>query len=191
MYAAKTEPPSSSSYNSNRDYNNSNRDYNGYYRGRGRGGRYYNRARGRGRYNDRYQDNLDMSKIECFRCDKMGHFAYVCPDLLLKLQEPTETKEKDADTTEAEELMMHEIFYLNEKNVNPQDFKTSSDSNIVWYLDNGASNHMTGNRRYFKSIDESITDKVRFGDDSRIDIKGKGPILFCLKDGGKKILTDV
>lgn len=32
---------------------------------------------------------------------------------------------------------------------------------------------------------------MRFGDDSRIDIKGKGSILFCTKDGGKKILSDV
>lgn len=50
---------------------------------------------------------------------------------------------------------------------------------------------MTGDRSYFKSIDESVTGKVRFGDDFRVDIKGKGPILFCLKDGGKKILNDV
>lgn len=50
---------------------------------------------------------------------------------------------------------------------------------------------MTGNHNYFKRIDESITGKVRFGDDSRIDIKGKFSILFCSKHGGKKILTDV
>ena len=50
---------------------------------------------------------------------------------------------------------------------------------------------MTGNRSYFKSINESITGKVRFGDDCRIDIKGKGSILFCSKDGTKKVLADV
>ncbi|XP_013688809.1 uncharacterized protein LOC106392546 [Brassica napus] len=121
----------------------------------------------------------------------MGHFASVCPDRLLKLQITTETKEKDDATHEAEELMMHKVVYLNEKNVNPLDFETSSDNDKVWYLDNRASNHMTGNQRYFKSIDESITGKVRFGDDSRIDIKGKWPILFLTKDGGKKILADV
>ena len=103
---------------------NSNRDNQGYYRGRGRGGRYYNRGKGRGRYNDRYQGyqgDFDMSKITCYRCDKNGHFASVCPDRLLKLQEATETKEND--TQEAEELMMHEVVYLNEKNVNPKDFE--------------------------------------------------------------------
>ena len=50
---------------------------------------------------------------------------------------------------------------------------------------------MTGNLNYFKAIDESITGKVRFGDDSRIDIKWKGSVLFCTKDGGNKILANV
>lgn len=181
MYANNESQPTSNSYN--QGYNN--------YRGRGRGGRYYNRGRGRGRYNDRYndryQENFDMSKIQCFRCDKHGHYASTCPDRLLKLQEVTETK--DESTLEAEELMMQEVVYLNEKNVNPKEFEASKDN--VWYLDNGASNHMTGNRKYFKRIDETITGKVRFGDDSRIDIKGKGSILFYSKDGGKKLLSDV
>lgn len=166
-------------------YHNQNRDYNGYYRGRGRSSRYYNRGRGRGRsYGD-----FDMSKITCFRCDKNGHFASTCPDRLLKLQEAAETK--DDDTREAEELMVHEVVYLNEKKVNPKEFETSQDKSNVWYLDNGASNHMTGNQNYFQSINEKITGKVRFGDDSRIDIKGKGSIMFHTKTGGKKIISDV
>lgn len=92
---------------------------------------------------------------------------------------------------EADNLLMDEVVYLNEKNVKPRDFESNMDSDRIWYLDNGASNHMTGNRNYFKKIDETITGKVRFGDDSRIDIKGKGSILFISQDGGKKLLADV
>lgn len=141
-----------------------NHDSNGNYRGRGRGGRYYNRGRGMGQYNDRYYGEIDLSKITCFRCDKNGHYASTCPDRLLKLQETIEAKEKEADTIEVEELMMHEVVYLNEKNVNPREFETNNEN--VWYLDNGASNHMTGSRSYFKTLNESITGKVRFGDES-------------------------
>lgn len=54
----------------------------------------------------------------------------------------------------------------------------------IWYLDNGANNHMTGKRDYFKTINETITGKVRFGDDSRIDIKGKG--FFYQSKQGKE-----
>lgn len=50
---------------------------------------------------------------------------------------------------------------------------------------------MTGKRSYFKTIDETITGKVRFGDDSKIDIKGKGSILFISQNGAEKVLADV
>ena len=41
---------------------------------------------------------------------------------------------------------------------------------------------MTENQGYFTTINEKITGNVRFGDDSRIDIRGKGSILFITKD---------
>ena len=61
----------------------------------------------------------------------------------------------------------------------------------MWYLDNGASNHMTGDRSYFTILDETITGKVKFGDDSRIDIKGKVSISFVFKNGVKKTMSNV
>ena len=61
----------------------------------------------------------------------------------------------------------------------------------IWYLDNGANNHMTGNQHYFRALDETNTCKVRFGDNSCIDIIGKGSILFCCKNGDWKTLIDV
>lgn len=88
-------------------------------------------------------------------------------------------------------MMMHEVVYLNEKNVKPKEFESIMDGDRIWYQDNGASNHMTGNRNYFKSIDETITGKVRFGDDLRIDIKGKGSIIFISQGGERKLLADV
>ncbi|WZZ07843.1 hypothetical protein YC2023_093764 [Brassica napus] len=168
-----------------------------YGRGRGQGGRYNNRGRGRGRYNGRgnwrqggdWRQGRDMSRVVCFRCDKTGHYVYDCPDLKLKLQETQETDNES--TREAEDLMMHEVVFLNEKNIVPSKFETHSSCANVWYLDNGASNHMTGNQEYFCKIDEKITGQVRFGDDSRIEIKGKGSILFITKDGKRKILADV
>ncbi|KAG7599586.1 Reverse transcriptase RNA-dependent DNA polymerase [Arabidopsis suecica] len=162
-------------------------------RGRGQGGRYSQTWRGRGRLsgpqNGGKGQERDRSKVICYRCDKVGHFASNCPNRLLKLQEAQE--QKDDETHEAEELMMHEVVYLNEKNVKPSNFETQNDENNVWYLDNGASNHMSGNREYFSKIDETITGKVRFGDDTRIDIKGKGFVLFMSKNKEKKILADV
>lgn len=50
---------------------------------------------------------------------------------------------------------------------------------------------MAGNKSYFNSIDETIIGKVRFGDDSKIDIKRKGSNLFISQTGKKKLMSDV
>lgn len=120
------------------------------YRNRGRGGRLYGRGRGRGRP---YRE-FDISKITCFRCDKNRHFASECPDRLLKLQETCEAKEED--THVADRLLMHEVVYLNEKNVRPKEFESGMDRGEIWYLDNGACNHMTGNKSYFRTVETEI-----------------------------------
>lgn len=86
---------------------------------------------------------------------------------------------------------MHEVVHLNEKNCNPNKYETNNDADDIWYLHNGARNHMTGDRRYFSSIDNTITGKVRFGDDSRIDIKGKGTISFVDMNGESRKMNDV
>ena len=46
-------------------------------------------------------------------------------------------------------------FFLNEKNLKASKITTNDES--LWYLDNGASNHMTGVKNHFKEIDEKIT----------------------------------
>lgn len=80
---------------------------------------------------------------------------------------------------------------MNVEKVVPSKYEGDAGEDDIWYLDNGASNHMSGDRRYFASIDESITGKVRFGDDSRIDIKGKGSIEFMDRNGEPRKIVDV
>lgn len=122
-------------------------------------------------------------------CDKVGHYVTDCPDWILKLQEAQEND--NIETQDADELMMHEIVYLNEKNCRPDKYETNTNADDIWYLDNRASNHMTRDRRYFSQIDTAITGKVRLGNDSRIDIKGKRTISFVDMNGESKKMMDV
>ncbi|XP_023763587.1 uncharacterized protein LOC111912075 [Lactuca sativa] len=81
-----------------------------------------------------------------------------------------------------------ELVLLNEDKVFPSQNGNEKDT---WYLDNGASNHMTGVREYFAELDENIRGQVRFGDGSRVQIKGKGTILLDCKNKEQLVIAEV
>jgi transposase InsO family protein len=60
-----------------------------------------------------------------------------------------------------------------------------------WVLDTGASNHMTGSKAAFSSIDGGVTRSVRFGDDSVARIEGIGTVLLACKSGEHRALHHV
>ena len=53
----------------------------------------------------------------------------------------------------------------------------------VWYLDTGASSHMTSKRSYFHSLDENQQGGIKFDDESSIRYEGKRSIFLNYLDG--------
>ena len=47
-----------------------------------------------------------------------------------------------------------------------------------WYLDSGASNHMMGSKKTFSELNGNVTGTVKFGDGSRVAIRGRDTIIF-------------
>lgn len=143
----------------------------------------------------------DRSKLKCFNCGAYGHYASEC-------RKPRRVKEKEQEfevnlaqvDDEEPALLLAEcrgkernMVLLNEGKVIPpvgQDCGYKGDTN-VWYLDNGASNHMTGQRSRFKDLDENVQGQVRFGDGSAMCIKEKGFVAFTCRNGEERILKDV
>ncbi|XP_076903748.1 uncharacterized protein LOC143558884, partial [Bidens hawaiensis] len=117
--------------------------------------------------NDLQRGRKDRSQVQCYRCDEFGHSASMCP-------------ERD-----------QKIVLLNEDGVFPKCFETELMEKDVWYLDNGASNNVTGNKAYFYELNEQETGMVKFGDESCIDIRGKGSVLIEGKRREQRLLTDV
>lgn len=69
---------------------------------------------------------------------------------------------------------------LNEEGVMPK-LKKEDENKVdssLWYLDNRASNHMTGCRSKFTELNEGIQGQVKFGDGSVVEIRGKGSVIF-------------
>ncbi|XP_074374438.1 uncharacterized protein LOC141714841 [Apium graveolens] len=139
----------------------------------------------------------DKSKVRCFTCGIYGHFAAECR----KSKKEKERMEVNMSQTQDEELALlmatcdvpkDGVVLLNEEKttVKLSSNTDKADSNIC-YLDNGASNHMTGQLSKFKELNGDVTGQVHFGDGSTVSIQGKGSISFKCKNREEKILHEV
>ncbi|KAI3730682.1 hypothetical protein L1987_61855 [Smallanthus sonchifolius] len=83
------------------------------------------------------------------------------------------------------------MVFLNEHKVVPARYESEGTAKYLWYLDNGASNHMTGDEYVFSSLDKNVGGKVRFRDNSCVVIEGRGSVVLECKNKEQMLLTDV
>lgn len=152
------------------------------------------KGRGRG-----YQNPRDRSTVRCFNCNNLGHYAGECKKPRRERNQRTEANLVQIKDDEPALLLTEfdekktEMVLLNEENVMPrlEGDKMEKKFSQLWYLDNGASNHMTGDKAKFSKLDENITGEVKFGDGSTVCIKGKGSVSFRCKTGEERVFNDV
>ena len=60
-----------------------------------------------------------------------------------------------------------------------------------WLLDSGCSNHMTGNKMLFSSLDCSVITEIKLGDHTPVPTQGKGFFPIITKHNEKKVTKDV
>nr|GEV46500.1 putative RNA-directed DNA polymerase [Tanacetum cinerariifolium] len=143
-------------------------------RGRGRG-RYNYRGRGRGRG----RQSFNKETIECYNCHKLGHYSYECPNA------------KEANYAGFEEN--EEVMLMADGGVEENGFMAhikSENKGLLWFLDSGCSNHMCGNKERFVDLDQSFSNTVKLGNNTRMTVEGKGNMKLVL-NGATYVIRDV
>jgi Reverse transcriptase (RNA-dependent DNA polymerase)/Integrase core domain/GAG-pre-integrase domain len=98
-------------------------------------------------------------------------------------------------------LLMHEVIKARGKESN-NNTTTEISENLhigeimkakehIWYLDSGASNHMTGCREHLTNFDTNIQGGVKLGDGSEVSIGGRGTVMIRSRAGKKVAIDDV
>ena len=108
-------------------------------------------------------------------------------------EEENLTLMQDQEPAQMSAEMMSNLLMLNEENIMANLLTKGEDlvETNTWYLDNRASNHMTGDRTKYKELDEKLIGNVKFSNGSIVPIHGKGSILFQCKNDNQRLLTKV
>jgi hypothetical protein len=115
--------------------------------------------------------NLDLFKVKCFYCHEHGHIATNCP------QKKTHKKVVGVTASEALASQFELEFSLIA-------CMASSALGSMWYLDSGASFHMTGDKEIFNDLEEKdLKMHIEMGDDGRYSVTGIGTITFQRESG--------
>jgi hypothetical protein len=137
---------------------------------------------------------FDKKNLRCHKCNQLGHFKLECcnapAEKALMAREGDDgprimmlevCEQSDNGESPPQDPAM-EIVKLEEEKVFLHD-RTRNTATHIWYLDTGASNHMTSDKAQFSELNLSVGGTVRFGDGRTVGIEGQGTVLFELKDG--------
>ncbi|GJX66593.1 putative nucleotidyltransferase, ribonuclease H, partial [Tanacetum coccineum] len=109
----------------------------------------------------------DCYSEKCYNCGKFGRIARDCY---------AEKKVEENMNLVTEEEIKDEFLLM--ANIN-----TNIDSESIWYLNTGASNHMCGHKHLFKGLQAVKDGHVSFRDASKVQVKYQGAISFFKNDG--------
>ncbi|XP_074356425.1 uncharacterized protein LOC141696138 [Apium graveolens] len=113
-----------------------------------------------------FRSNRDKSKVCCWNCLRYGHFAIECKNPKQDEEQKEEVNIAQVPDDEPTLLLVESdkkvknIMLINQEKVNSRLNRNKHDNKVVsnlWYLDNGGSNHMTGQKSKFKELNKKIT----------------------------------
>eukprot|EP00253_Pinus_taeda_P022791 PITA_22791 len=122
---------------------------------------------------------FDKSKVRCFHCHEVGHFATSCP----------QKKSKKGSSKGSDGEALASYFELDLSLITCM---VSSMVGCVWYLDSGALFHMIDDKNLFSTLEEKdLQMRIEMGDDGKYCVSGEGTVVFQREHGAPLTLTDV
>lgn len=99
--------------------------------------------------------------IRCFKCNDIDHISRRCR----QNKSTTEKVWRPKQIQNIEQSLLVQTAFLSNKK-------------SLWVVDSGCSNHMTGDKDKFLKLEDYAGGCVKFGDNSGIQIKGRGSLLL-------------
>jgi hypothetical protein len=124
----------------------------------------------------------DLSKVKCFACHEHGHYASQCP------QQKKGSRKQHASSIEVDvvaDRLQREFLLVSA--LSGEVFGGGT-----WFVDSGATCHMTGARELFESFTESDSDLyVELGMGTKHAVQGSGTMSFQMESGDVLRVTNV
>jgi hypothetical protein len=138
---------------------------------------------------------------KCHNCGRTGYWARDCrqPKERVNLTQAEDDDEPALLMAMVEEIddvvepaaEQQQLVHLDETKARVFLGTSCSDDDHLegWYLNTGATNHMTGHGNVFSELDRAVQGTVKFRDGSVVNICGKGTIFSSRRHGEHKVLT--
>lgn len=142
------------------------------------------------------QKNLNQKRQgKCHRCNKFGHWRRECPENKKERLEPNNGRHENRSLHAHNSWENESEALVSESFANEIALFSSAKYGNGWFLDSGASDHMSNRREWFKVLRMlSVPIPVRIGDGKFIYAYGRGEIDILVFDGERwnnKRLLDV
>jgi len=154
---------------------------------RNRTGKFQPRNRG---MNQSKFDAHDKKKDDCFYCGKPGHHAKDC--YKRKANESKQKFRKHNGNYVQSDTSINDGFRNLKLFISEAALSAETDDESAWFIDSGASAHMSCNKEWFDEYHENIDEShIYLGDNRSHKIQGYGVICVNLPNGQMKQIHDV
>lgn len=119
-----------------------------------------------------------FKKVQCRNCNQFGHYQKYCKN---RKEEVKQAQEEESLAVKDEHLFVATMHNM---------LRKPEETNSVWLIDSGCTNHMTADLSIFCSLDKSYKSRVKIGNGDFVKVEGKGAIAVDTR-AGTKTLHDV